>query len=122
VADPLLSLFVSALIFRSAWALTRESADVLLESVPAGFDVARVESELIGHVPGLIGMHHVHVWSMTGERLTVTLHANLAPGTEHREAIGAIHTRLAERLNVEHTTVQIEEEGPCETPPCGPSP
>jgi cobalt-zinc-cadmium efflux system protein len=122
VADPLLSLLVSALIFRSAWALTRESADVLLESVPAGFDVARVESELIGHVPGLIGIHHVHVWSMTGERCTVTLHANLAPGTEHREAIGAIHTRLAERLNVEHTTVQVEEEGPCETPACGPLP
>jgi len=74
-----------------------------------------------GHVPGLIGIHHVHVWSMTGERLTVTLHANFAPGTEHRDAVSAIHTRLAERLNVEHTTVQIEEEGPCETPACGPT-
>ena len=58
---------------------------------------------------------------MTGERLTVTLHANFAPGTEHRDAVSAIHTRLAERLNVEHTTVQIEEEGPCETPACGPT-
>lgn len=74
----------------------------------------------MGHVRGLIGIHHVHVSSMTGERLTVTLHANLAPGTEHRDSIVAIHARLAERLNVEHTTVQIEEEGPCETPTCGP--
>jgi len=57
---------------------------------------------------------------MTGEGLTVTLHANLAPGTQHGYAIGAIHARLAERLNIEHTTVQIEEEGCCETPPCGP--
>ena len=32
IADPLLSLLVAVLIFRSAWALTRESADVLLES------------------------------------------------------------------------------------------
>jgi cobalt-zinc-cadmium efflux system protein len=121
-ADPLLSLLVSALIFRSAWGLTRESADVLLEGAPAGFDVTHVERELIGHVPGLIGVHHVHVWSMTGERLTVTLHANLAPDTEHRNAISAIHARLGERLNVEHTTVQIEEEGSCGTPECGPLP
>jgi cobalt-zinc-cadmium efflux system protein len=119
-ADPLLSLVVSALIFRSAWALTRESADCLLEGVPAGFDVKRIELELIGHVPGLVGVHHVHVWSMTGERPTVTLHANLTRGSQHREVISAIHTRLGERLNVEHTTVQIEEEGICDTPACGP--
>jgi cobalt-zinc-cadmium efflux system protein len=118
MADPLLSLFVSALIFRSAWRLTRESADVLLECAPAGFDVRRVELELLGHVPGLTGVHHIHVWSMTGERPTVTLHANLAPGTRHAVAIAAIHARLDERLQVEHTTVQIEEEGCCDSP-CG---
>ena len=120
LADPLLSLVVSALIFRSAWALTRESAHVLLEGAPSGCDVKDVESELLGHVEGLLGVHHVHVWSMTGERPTVTLHANLAPGSRHGEVIAAIHTRLEQRLRVEHTTVQIEEEGDCETPDCGP--
>jgi cobalt-zinc-cadmium efflux system protein len=121
VADPLLSLVVSALIFRSAWALTRESAHVLLEGAPADCDVETIESELVGHVPGLIGVHHVHVWTMTGERPTVTLHANLATGSRHGEAIAAIHARLEQRLRVEHTTVQIEETGDCETPGCGPS-
>jgi len=120
LADPLLSLFVSGLILRSAWALTRESAHVLLEGAPAGCDEAAIESELVGHVPGLIGVHHVHVWSMTGERPTVTLHASLAAGRRHGEVIAAIHARLEERLRVEHTTVQIEEEGYCETPGCGP--
>jgi len=121
VADPLLSLLVSALILRSAWTLTRESADVLLEGVPTGFDVKQIEAELLGNVPGLIGVHHVHAWSMTGERPMVTLHAHLAPGTRHHEVIAAIHMRLGTRLNVEHTTVQIEEEGTCEGPACGPS-
>ena len=51
---------------------------------------------------------------------TVTLHASLAPGSRHGEVIAAIHDRLEERLRVEHTTVQIEEEGDCETPGCGP--
>jgi cobalt-zinc-cadmium efflux system protein len=117
VADPLLSLFVSVLIFRSAWALTRESADVLLEGVPTGFDIASVEAELVGHVPGLASVHHVHVWTMTGERPTVTLHAHIEPGASPQETISAIHARLAQRLRVEHTTVQIEE-GPCASPPC----
>jgi cobalt-zinc-cadmium efflux system protein len=120
LADPLLSLIVATLILRSAWSITRESADVLLEGVPAGFDVNHIEAELVGYVPGLVGVHHVHVWTMTGERPTVTLHANLAPGTPHDLTLSAIHARLEERLHVEHATVQIEEEGDCQTPGCGP--
>jgi cobalt-zinc-cadmium efflux system protein len=119
VVDPLLSLLVSALILRSAWALTRESADVLLQSVPPGFDVKHIEAELIGHVPGLVEVHHVHVWSMTGERPTITLHACVAPGAQGYGVPKLIHDRLRERLHVEHTTVQIEEPDCCETPTCG---
>ena len=120
VVDPLLSLLVSALILRSAWALTRESADVLLQSVPPGFDVKHIEAELIGHVPGVVEVHHVHVWSMTGERPTITLHACLAPGVQGYGVPKLIHERLRERLHVEHTTVQIEEPDSCDTPTCGP--
>ena len=122
LADPVLSLLVAALVFRSAWTITREAADVLLESVPAGFDVTRIEAELMGHVPGLVGVHHVHVWSMTGEHPTVTLHAQLSAGTAHGVAIAAIHARLAERLRVEHTTVQIDEQENCASPGCAPGP
>ena len=120
LADPLLSLLISALILRSAWAIMRESADVLLEAVPAGFDVSHIEAELLGHVPGLIGVHHVHVWTLTGERPTVTLHTHLARGAAHAEVLWAIHARLAQRLRVEHVTVQLEEEGTCQSPECGP--
>jgi cobalt-zinc-cadmium efflux system protein len=116
IADPVLSLLVSILIARSAWRLIRESADVLLQSVPAHFDVARIESALIGHVPGLINVHHVHCWSMTGELPTVTLHAHLEAGTSHPATLAAIHARLKQQLRPEHITVQIEEEGSCETP------
>jgi cobalt-zinc-cadmium efflux system protein len=120
VVDPLLSLLVSVLILRSAWTLTRESADVLLQSVPPGFDVKHIEAALIGHVPGLIEVHHVHVWSMTGERPHITLHACLAPGARGYGMPRLIHERLRERLHVEHTTVQIEEPDSCDTPTCGP--
>ncbi|MDE2050532.1 MAG: cation transporter [Gammaproteobacteria bacterium] len=121
VVDPLLSLLVSALILRSAWALIRESADVLLQTVPPGFDVKHIEAELIGHVPGLLEVHHIHVWSMTGERPTITLHACVAPGARGYGVPKLIHERLRERLHVEDTTVQIEEPDSCETPACGPA-
>ncbi len=48
IADPLLSLAVSVLILRSGWQLTRNSAHVLLEGAPAGFDPHAVEHDLAG--------------------------------------------------------------------------
>lgn len=78
--------------------------------------MALIEGELLGHVPDLIGIHHVHVWTMTGEKPTITLHATLSAGAPQADVIVAIRARLAEKMGCEHTTVQLEEEGTCNTP------
>lgn len=113
-ADPLLSLAVSALILRSGWRLARESAHVLLEGAPAGFDVGAVEREL-REMPSVRGVHHVHAWSLTGETAMVTLHAELAADADRRTVLLGINERLRQRFGIEHATVQFEE-GECVTP------
>src|ERR1700722_11569693 len=82
-ADPLLSLAVSLLILRSGWGLTRDSAQVLLEGAPRGFDTAAVERELTG-LPNVRSVHHIHAWSLTGEAPIVTLHADCEDGADRR--------------------------------------
>jgi len=111
IADPLLSLAVSVLILRSGWQLTRNSAHVLLEGAPPGFDTDAVEHGLAG-VPGIKGVHHIHAWSLTGETAMLTLHATLQDGADRRTALTAVMQRLHERFGVDHATVQIEE-GEC---------
>lgn len=113
-ADPLLSLAVSALILRSGWRLARESAHVLLEGAPAGFDVGAVEREL-RDMPSVRGVHHVHAWSLTGETAMVTLHAELAADADRRIVLLGINERLRQRFGIEHATVQFEE-GECVAP------
>ncbi|OIQ96059.1 cadmium, cobalt and zinc/H(+)-K(+) antiporter [mine drainage metagenome] len=107
VADPLLSLFISAMILRTGWHITRDSAHVLLEGAPPGFDEARVHRELAG-LPGLAGVHHVHAWSLSGEQTLVTLHAELHTGADADSTLHSIHHRLREHLGIAHATVQIE--------------
>lgn len=111
IADPILSLAVCALIARSAWKLTRESAHVLLEGAPPGLDSARVEREL-GELSVIRGVHHVHAWSLAGDGPLVTLHADLNEGVDPTAALGAVHERLRSRLGVRHATVQLER-GQC---------
>lgn len=110
-ADPLLSIGVSILIFRSGWQLTRESAHVLLEGTPGNFNAEEVQVELTS-LSGVAGIHHVHAWSLTGESAIVTLHADLSEGADRQQTLGAIVQRLRLRFGVHHATVQIEE-GEC---------
>jgi cobalt-zinc-cadmium efflux system protein len=112
IADPLLSLAVSVLILRSGWQMTRNSAHVLLEGAPPGFDPDAVEQDLEMAVPGIKGVHHVHAWSLTGETPMLTLHATLQEGVDRHAALTAVMQRLHERFGVDHATVQIEE-GEC---------
>jgi len=111
LADPLLSLAVSALILRSGWQLTRNSAHVLLEGAPEGFDTHAIEGALQG-LPGIAGVHHIHAWSLTGETPMLTLHATLQDGADRHAALTAVMQRLQDRFGIGHATVQIEE-GEC---------
>ncbi|MDE1952121.1 MAG: cation transporter [Betaproteobacteria bacterium] len=117
VADPLLSLFVSAMILRTGWAITRDSAHVLLEGTPAGFDEAAVREEL-AELPDITGVHHVHAWSLSGEQTLVTLHAQLRDGADADATLRAIHHRLRDHLDIAHATVQLEC-GDCADAPRG---
>ena len=112
--DPLLSILVSVLILLGGWRITRQSAHILLEGVPPGFDVAEVGADVSHHVPGVSGVHHVHVWSLTDAKPMMTLHAVLEEGADRDAALPAIQARLRERFGVAHATVQIERAG------CGP--
>lgn len=111
IADPLLSLLVCALILRSGWHLTRDSAQVLLEGAPAAVGPMQVK-QCLGEVAGVAEVHHVHVWSLDGAEPMVTLHARLAPNAPADATLQAIHRQLHDGLGVEHATVQLET-GPC---------
>lgn len=111
IADPLLSLLVCALILRSGWRLTRDSAQVLLEGAPSAVGPAQVR-QCLASVAGVAEVHHVHVWSLDGAQPMVTLHARLDAGAPVDVTLQAIHRQLHDRLGVEHATVQIEF-GPC---------
>ena len=113
-ADPLLSLLVSILIFRSGWQLTTDSAHILLEGSPTGFDTHAVERELTS-LPEVKGIHHVHAWSLTGEAVMVTLHAQINEGADGDAALTEVTEFLYRRFGVDHATVQIEE-GDCPSP------
>ena len=107
VADPVLSLLVSLLILRSGWHLTREAGHVLLQGTPPTLDPDGLARDL-ALVSGVTNVHHLHVWSLTGEAPVVTLHATVDPHFDQQTALQGILRRLREHDATAHATVQIE--------------
>lgn len=115
--DPILSVVVAALILRSAWRVVAESAHVLLEGTPAGFDAVAIAADLQAAVPAVVDIRHLHAWSITEARPMVTLEAVVAPGADADAARRALKVRLA-ALGFDHATVETCSPGdgrlPCD--------
>jgi cobalt-zinc-cadmium efflux system protein len=109
--DPLLSLLVALLIFRSAWLIVRRSAHILLEGAPDWLDVEALRRDLAAAVPQVEDVHHVHAWMLTDEHPLMTLHATLSPDADSHAALLAIRGFLERQYGVGHATIQVEPQG-----------
>jgi cobalt-zinc-cadmium efflux system protein len=115
-ADPVASAAIALLILVSAWALLRDSVDVLLEATPRHIPLAKVERALTT-VPGVTGVHDLHVWTVTSGMVAMTGHAVLDDLTRSAEVLAMMEQRMAD-LGIHHVTVQLETERGCrETAP-----
>jgi cobalt-zinc-cadmium efflux system protein len=71
-------------------------------------DTAEMRDELLGAVPGLVDIHHIHIWSLTPERPLLTLHARIADDAQHDEVLHRLQHVLVHRYSIKHSTIQIE--------------
>lgn len=110
--DPLLSLVVAALIFRSALFVVRRSANILLEGAPEWLDTDEMKSRLMASLPVVKGIHHVHVWGLTQERLMLTMHIAVDPDEQKNmtDTVRAVKKIIAEDYGIEHSTIEVEHD------------
>ena len=103
--DPLLSVLVALLILRSTWALLRESTGVLMERVPAHLSYDRIGRALAA-LPGVTGVHDLHVWTMSAQRVALSAHVVLADGDAWPPTLAAAQRMLARDFAIDHVTLQ----------------
>lgn len=112
LADPILALFIVAILLRGAWHVLREATMILLEGTPQGIDLDELKRTLINQVSGVVGVHHVHAWALTDEKPLLTLHAEVGERADTHGVVRSIKAVLLEKFGIEHSTVQVER-GDC---------
>lgn len=111
--DPLASLVISLLIAVSGVKILRLATDVLLESAPAGLDLEALTADVLA-VPGVLGVHDVHVWSLSDTLSAASGHVLVSghPSLEEANETGRlVKALLARDWGIGHATLELE----CET-------
>mgnify|MGYP001812388574 FL=1 len=110
--DPILSVAVAMLILRSAWSLVKRSAHVLLEGAPDWLDVADMQERIVAGVPGVSGIHHVHVWGLTPQQLMLTMHVALGDDVASQSAVvRGVKDFLQQEYGIGHSTIEVDVDG-----------
>ena len=104
--DPVLSLIVAVLVLHSGWKVAQKAGHVLLEGTPETVDPEEVEKAL-AEIDGVTDVHHLHVWSLTAERVLATVHL-VCDGRPHDQVRSHAVRVLDDRFNIGHPTIQVE--------------
>ena len=111
--DSAVAVGIGLWIVPRTWQLLRVSLNILLEGVPEGVGMQEID-DAVRAVPGVVSAHDLHVWAITSNKLSLTVHVVTDVANEKVfDLLTAIRKMLAQRFDVAHTTVQIERT-PCE--------
>jgi len=107
--DPLVSLLLAGGIAWSGTAVLREAINILLEGVPPGVDPLRL-ARSIQSIPGVLGVHDLHVWSLTSGVNSMSCHVTLddMPMSQASAVVSQISAMVSADYNIRHATIQVE--------------
>lgn len=107
IIDPIMSIGVALFIIWNAINNMKELLDVLLEKTPEGICPHEL-TEHVMEIDGVIGVHHIHIWSMDGIRNYATMH--IVVNGDGAAVKKAVRAELAEH-GISHATLELEAEG-----------
>ncbi|NGZ74546.1 cation diffusion facilitator family transporter [Saccharibacillus alkalitolerans] len=110
IADPIASVVVAVLVLISAYRITRDSAHILMEGAPAGYDTDGIRRALAG-IPGVRGVHDLHLWSLSSDLPLLSAHLVLDRPEDGEAAMDQARRLLTERFGIGHITIQLDPPG-----------
>lgn len=120
-ADPLIAAGVGLFILPRTWNLLRHTLDVLFEGTPANILVPDVQQAILG-IPAVRSVHDLHVWTVTSGFVALSGHVGVEAAADRDATLVALRARLQEKFDIEHVTIQIEDQATADAigQPCFP--
>lgn len=107
VWDAVVAVAIGVFVAVRAVLLGRQVLAVLGQHVPAGMTVDDVVRDLEA-VPGVAGVHDLHVWTLTSGMNVATAHLVAVDDSTHEAVLAGAQAVLLDRHRIEHATLQVE--------------
>ena len=108
IADPVIAVFIGAIILISSLRLAWETGRILMQGAPRGLNLGDLCTEL-EKTDGVMSIHDIHVWSVTSGYEVLTAHAELSAGTDQeRTVLESLRRTARDRFGIRHVTIQID--------------
>ncbi|XP_059141417.1 uncharacterized protein LOC131929320 [Physella acuta] len=104
--DPSMSIMMVIIILSTTIPLLKESAFILLQTVPSHVNVERIIQEL-EQMDGIYGVHECHIWQLAGNRIVASAHIR-CHGIEEYMTLAAKIKSLFHKAGIHSTTIQPE--------------
>lgn len=105
IIDPIMSIGVSVFILVHALKNGKEVIDVFLEKAPKNIKIEDVKKKILT-IEHIKDVHHIHIWSMDGNKNFATLH--IVIDTKSTKRIKDKVKKELENFNIEHVTIETE--------------
>ncbi|XP_023314040.1 zinc transporter 1 [Trichogramma pretiosum] len=105
--DPALSLLLVVLILKSVWPLLKDSALILLQTVPTHIQVDAIQQRLLENVDGVLAVHEFHVWQLAGDRIIASAHIRCRNLSEYMKIAEQVK-EFFHNEGIHSTTIQPE--------------
>ncbi|KAJ8391512.1 hypothetical protein AAFF_G00088340 [Aldrovandia affinis] len=104
--DPTLCIMMVGILLYTTYPLLKESALILLQTVPKQIDVHQLNERLRG-VEGVLAVHELHVWQLAGSRIIATAHIKCRDPAAYMDVAKRIKDFFHDQ-GIHATTVQPE--------------
>jgi len=105
--DPAISLVITVIILFGTWRLFQDAFDMAMDAVPRGIDPEAVKAYL-SNLPGVIGVHDLHVWAMSTTETALTAHLIKPDPKDDDALIEKASKELHDHFGIDHITLQWE--------------
>jgi cobalt-zinc-cadmium efflux system protein len=104
--DSIVSFVIIAVILYGSYKLLIDSVNLALDAVPGNIKIELV-LEYLKSLPGVTGVHDLHIWSLGTTNAALTVHLRTCVQTDV-SFINLIQHELHKKFEIEHSTIQIE--------------
>ena len=105
--DAVVAVAIGLWVLPRTWVLLRDTTHVLLQGVPAHLTLNELRAG-VAAVPGVKDVHDLHVWSLSNDDVSCTMHVTVAENADADRVRRAVAALLDHDFGIAHATIQTE--------------